>query len=103
MKNKIRNIIELCIYHIHKYRNKNINYRKLVTSPYNVYPKPVNQWFIAGKTTVKKWAPIKTRRRTFCGGVWSGGIFHGEVLNGGLFGHRYVNVDGLLVLGGWII
>ena len=54
MKNKIRNIIELCIYHIHKYRNKNINYRKLVTSPYNVYPKPVNQWFIAGKTTVKK-------------------------------------------------
>ena len=45
MKNEIRNVTELWICIIHKTGNENINYRKLVTSLYNIYLKTmVNCW-----------------------------------------------------------
>ena len=50
MKNEIRNIIELWMHIIHEKSYKNIDYRKFVTSLYNSFS---NQWFTAGKTTVK--------------------------------------------------
>ena len=105
MKKEIRKIIDLWIYPIHKNDNKNINYRKIVTSLYSGYPKPV---VYCWKNRCKSWVLIKTRRKIFCGGVWRGRIFHGRVLHGGfssrrLFEQRYTMVDGLLVLGSWII
>ena len=54
MKNEIRNIIQLWDTHYHKKGYKNIDYRKLITSLYNSFLKPVNR-----KTAAKKWVLIK--------------------------------------------
>ena len=59
-----------------------------------------SQWFIAGKTTVKKWVLIKTRRGTFYDRIWRGEIFMGGFSTGELSGHCCINVDASLVLRG---
>ena len=78
MKHKIRKIIELWIYSIHKNGNKDINCRKLVPSFCNNYLKPVVYYW---KNRCKKWVPIKTWRRIFCCGVWRA-VWRGEFSTG---------------------
>ena len=41
IKKETTNIIKIGIYIIHKNGNKNMSYRKIVTSLYNIYSKPV--------------------------------------------------------------
>ena len=82
-----------------------MNYRKLVTSFYNGYPKSMvyyrkNHW--------KKVSPHENPKENFL--HWNlkrknfpPRSFPRRISSGGLFGHRYISGNGLIVLGGWII